>query len=105
MNKHHPGERPCRGGLFARLNFKTPRVRVYKCMSLIVGFAVTVAISFYALSLTFWVMSLVRLYPGRASGESFLFISLKKLELTDALLSHSENSKSDNCLKTSLFFK
>ena len=36
----------------------------------------------------FWVMSLVRLYPGWASGESFLFVSLKKLELTDALLSH-----------------
>ena len=27
-----------------RLNFKTSRVGVYKCLSLIVGFAVTVAI-------------------------------------------------------------
>ena len=44
---------PGGGGLFARLNFKTPRVRVYKCVSIIVGFAVTVAISFYALSLLF----------------------------------------------------
>ena len=46
MNKHHPGERPCQGGggLFARLNFKTPHVRVYKCVSLIVGFAITVTI-------------------------------------------------------------
>ena len=104
MKKHHPGERPCQGGgggggsHFARLNFKTSRVSVYKCMSLVVGFAVTVAIwrrevlSCRDFTLrdvaTFWVMSLVRLYPGRASGESFLFISLKKLELTDALLSH-----------------
>ena len=44
---------PGGGGLFARLNYKTPRVYVYKCVSLIVGFAVTVAISFYALSLLF----------------------------------------------------
>ena len=28
----------------ARLNFKTSRIGVYKCLSLIVGFAVTVAI-------------------------------------------------------------
>ena len=41
------------GGPFARLNFKTPHVRVYKCVSLIVGFAITVAIWFYALSLLF----------------------------------------------------
>ena len=54
MNKHHPGERPCQGGGgFARLNFKTPCFRVYKCVSLIVGFAITVAISFYVLSLLF----------------------------------------------------
>jgi len=44
----------------ACLNFKTSRVGVYKCLSLIIGFAVTVAIwprevaiSFYALSLLF----------------------------------------------------
>ena len=94
--------RPPRGGggvsHFTHLNFKTSRVGVYKCVSLTVGFAVTVAIwprevvscrDFILRAVaTFWVMSLVRLYPGRASGESFLFISLKKLELTDALLSH-----------------
>ena len=43
-----PGERrPCQGGgksHVARLNFKTSCVGVYKCLSLIVGFAVTVAI-------------------------------------------------------------
>ena len=48
---------------FTRLNFKTSRVSGYKCLSLIVGFAVTVtiwlrrlslvAISFYVLSLLF----------------------------------------------------
>ena len=32
------------GSHVARLNFKTSRVGVYKCLSLIVGFAVTVAI-------------------------------------------------------------
>ena len=53
----------------ARLTFKTSRVGVYKCLSLIVGFAVTVAIwprelvscrDFILRALaTFWVMSLV----------------------------------------------
>ena len=41
-------KRPCQGGgggsHVACLNFKTSRVSVYKCLSLIVGFAVTVAI-------------------------------------------------------------
>ena len=59
-------KRPCQGGgsYVAHLNFKTSRVGVYKCLSLIVGFAVTVviwlrgglslvAISFYVLSLLF----------------------------------------------------
>ena len=67
------------GGGFhvARLNFKTSRVGVYKCLSLIVGFAVTVAIwvrdvvscrDFILHKVaTFWAMSLVRIYPGRAS--------------------------------------
>ena len=32
------------GSHVARLNFKMSRVSVYKCLSLIVGFAVTVAI-------------------------------------------------------------
>ncbi|MCG8406241.1 MAG: hypothetical protein MI923_13675, partial [Phycisphaerales bacterium] len=52
-------------------------VGVYKCLSLIDGFAVTVAIwprevvSCREIILravaTFWAMSLVRIYPGRAS--------------------------------------
>ena len=62
------------GGGFhvSHLNFKTFRVSVYKCLSLIVGFAVSVTIwprevvscriSFYALS---WAMSFVGIYPGR----------------------------------------
>ena len=59
------------GSDVARLNFKTSRVGVYKCLSLIVGFAVTVAIwpreivSFRDFILravaTFWAMSLVRI--------------------------------------------
>ena len=74
--------RPCQGGAggegsdVARLNFKTSCVGVYKCLSLIVGFAVTVAIwpreivscrdfIFRAVA-TFWAMSLVGIYPGRA---------------------------------------
>ena len=63
----------------ARLSFKTSRVGVYKCLSLIVGFAVTVAIwprevvasacrNFILRAVaTFWAMSLVRIYPSRAS--------------------------------------
>ena len=62
---------PCR-------NLKTSRVGVYKCLSLIVGFAVTVTIwlrevvscrdfILRADNATFWAMSLVRIYPGRAS--------------------------------------
>ena len=53
------------------------RVSVYKCLSLIVGFAVTVAIwprevvpcrNFILCAVaTFWAMSLVGIYPGRAS--------------------------------------
>ena len=68
-----------RGTHVARLSFKTSRVGVYKCLSLIVGFAVTVAIwprevvasacrNFILRAVaTFWAMSLVRIYPGRAS--------------------------------------
>ena len=59
------------------LNFKTFGVDVYKCLSLIVGFPVTVAIwprevvscrdfILHAVA-TFWAMSLVGIYPGRAS--------------------------------------
>ena len=65
---------PAREGVHvARLNFKTSRVSVYKCLSLIVGFAVTVAIwprevvscsdfILYAVT-TFWAMLLVRILP------------------------------------------
>ena len=74
-----PGGREGKGeGHVARLNFKTSRVvGVYKCLSLIVGFAVTVAIwprevvscrDFILRAVaTFWAMSLVGIYPGRAS--------------------------------------
>ena len=67
------------GSHVARLNFKTSRVGVYKCLSLIVGFAVTVAIWLLAREVvscrdfilravaTFWAMWLVGIYPGRAS--------------------------------------
>ena len=73
---------PARGGgsHVARLNFKTSvclSVCGYKCLSLIVGFAVTVAIwprevvschDFVLRTVaTFWAMSLVGIYPGRAS--------------------------------------
>ena len=69
---------PAKGGSHVTsLNFKTSRVGVYKCLSLIVGFAVTVAIwprgvvSCHDFILhtvaTFWAMSLVGIYPGRAS--------------------------------------
>ena len=72
--------RPCQGGGgsdVACLNFKTSHVGVYKCLSVIVGFVVTVAIwlrevvSYRDFILpavaTFWPMSLVGIYPGRAS--------------------------------------
>ena len=78
-----PGQslrRPCRGGggsHVGHLNFKTSRVGVYKCLSLIVGFAVTVTIwqrevvschDFILRAVaTFLAMSLVGIYPGRAS--------------------------------------
>ena len=61
----------------ARLNFKMSCVGVYKCLLLIVDFAVTVAIrprevvscrDFLLRAVaTFWAMLLVRIYPGRAS--------------------------------------
>ena len=65
------------GFLVARRNFKASRVGVYKCLSLIVGFAVTVAIwqrevvschDFILRAVaTFWAIALVGIYPGRAS--------------------------------------
>ena len=64
------------GSDVARLNFKTSCVGVYKCLSLIFGSAVTVAIwprevvscrDFILRAVaTFWAMSLVGIYPGRA---------------------------------------
>ena len=65
------------GSHVAGLNFKTSRVGVYKCLSLILGFAVTVAFwlrevvscSDFILRAvaTFWALPLVGIYPGRAS--------------------------------------
>ena len=66
-----------RGVHVAHLNFKTSHVGAYKCLSLIVSFAVTVAIwprevvscrdcILHAVT-TFWAMLLVGIYPGRAS--------------------------------------
>ena len=65
------------GSHVGRLNFKTSHVDVYKCLALIVGFAVTVEIwprevvschDFILRAVaTFWTMSLVGIYPGRAS--------------------------------------
>ena len=74
-----PLVRPCKGGSHVtRLNFKTSCVSVYKCLSLIVGFALTVPICWprevvschdFILHTvpTFWAMLLVGIYPGRAS--------------------------------------
>jgi len=72
------------GSHVARLNFKTPCVGAYKFLqSLIVGFAVTVAIwprevvscrDFILRAVaTFWAMSLVGIYPCRASSVSFAY--------------------------------
>ena len=71
--------KPCQGGgrsHVAHLNFKTFGVGVYNCLSLIVGFTVTVAIWLREVvscrdfilrtAATFWAMSLVGIYPGRA---------------------------------------
>ena len=70
------------GGLVTCLNFKTSCVGVYKCLSLIVGFAMTVAIwprevasccDFILRAVaTFWAVSLVRICPGRASLKQYL---------------------------------
>ena len=70
--------RPCQGwSHVTHLNFKMSRVSVYKSLSLIVGFAVTVSIwprevvscldFILGAVATFWAMSLVGIYPGRAS--------------------------------------
>ena len=85
---------PCQGGggvPWPCLNFKTSRVGVYKCLSLMVGFAITVAIwprrvvscrDFILRAVaTFWAMSLVGIYPGRAFTLycTFIFLTLQTL--------------------------
>ena len=76
--------RPCQGGgvHFARLDFERSCVSFYKCLSLIVSFAIIIAIwprkvvscrDFILRTVaTFWAMSLVGIYPGRASQMTFL---------------------------------
>ena len=74
---HYYEALPGGGVHVARLNFKMSRVSVYKCLSVIVGFAVTVAIwprevvsclNFIIRAVaTFWALSLVGIYPGSAS--------------------------------------
>ena len=70
---------PGGGSHVACLNFKTSCVGIYRCLSLIVSFAVTVTIwprevvscrDFILPAVTtFWAMSLVGIYPGRASSQ------------------------------------
>ena len=79
----------------ARLNFKTSRVSVFKCLSLIVDFAITVAIwprevvscrNFILRAVaTFWAMLLVGIYPGRASITDSLLCPWEKKALTFSL--------------------
>ena len=104
--------RPCRRGVshVARLNFKTSRVGVYKCLSLIVGFAVTVAIwprevvscrDFILRAVaTFWAMSLVGIYPGRASHMHNLDIhqaqkTAEKIEVSKSLSDNNKQNTTD----------
>ena len=80
--------RPGGGSHVTCLNFKTSLVSVFKCLSLIVGFAVTVAIwsrevvscrNFILRAVTtFWAMSLVGIYPGRASFKGIELIQFSK---------------------------
>ena len=79
------------GSHVARLNYKTDRVGVYKCFSLIFGFAVTVAIwprevvscRDFILSAvaSFWAMPLVRIYPGRVSVMAGLELGASDLQV------------------------
>ena len=74
---------PGKGSHVAGLNFKTSHVGVYKSLSLIVSFAVTVAIwlrevvfcrDFILRAVAiFWAILLVGIYPGRASRFSIFF--------------------------------
>ena len=89
---------PARGGgvsHVARLNFKTSRVSVFKCLSLIVDFAITIAIwprevvscrNFILRAVaTFWAMLLVGIYPGRVSITDSLLCPWEKKALTFSL--------------------
>ena len=91
--------RPCQGGggvHVARLNFKMSCVGVYKCLSLIVGFAVTVAIwlrevvscrnFILHIVATFWAMSLVGIYPGRASIGALILLPLCYVSMNSQLV-------------------
>ena len=88
--------RPCRGVHVARLNFKTSRVGVYKCLSLIVGFAVTVTIwprevvscrNFILRAVTtFWAVPHIRLYPGRASIGALILSPLCYVSMISQLI-------------------
>ena len=86
-SQHQINKRPFQGGShITRLNFKTSCVGVCKCLSLIVGFAVTVAIwprevgscrDFILHAVTiFGAMSLVGIYPGRASDNHLNVVEL-----------------------------
>ena len=74
-------ERSCQGvggSHVTRLNFKTSRVSVYKHLSLIVSFAITVAIwprEVVSCRIPFYAMSLVGIYSGRTSVECLLTLS------------------------------
>ena len=94
----YPDEEALPGGSHvARLNFTTSRVGVYKCLSLIVGFAITVTIwprevvscrdFILRAVVTFWAMSLVGIYPGRASMRSSLSQIVYWLPATNRVLS------------------
>ena len=76
------------GSHVARLNFKMSHVGVYKCFSLIVSFAITITIwakevvscrdfILHAFT-TFWAMSLVGIYPDRASFKTFSLALMSK---------------------------
>ena len=78
---------PCRGGgsHVARLNCKTSRVGVYKCLRILsalpslsqfgrarLSFVILRAVA------TFWAMSLVRIYPSRPSNVNGCYFSRQK---------------------------
>ena len=74
----------------ASLNFKTSHVGVYKCLSLIVGFVITVAIwprevvsclDFILCTVaTFWAMSLVGIYLAGPHASLFFFLLASKVD-------------------------